>query len=160
MGRVAGTRDVVEDHLSGLEQLYGAFPVNQTTVTLPHEQFERVDEDRDAQLVDAYVEVHDEDERVLHVETSGTMELPGRTVDLDRSIEQQLRETVREDTGVEFTVEGIESVTIAGVRDEDDPDAETLYHLVVVFEGQYESGDVDAGARWERERNEIAALLA
>ena len=160
MGRVAGSRERVEDYLSGLEQIYGSFPVNQTTVSLPREQFERVGADHELRLVDAYVEVRDVNRQVLHVESGSTTELPGGAVDLDGPVEQQLKETVREDTGVECVVEDVESATITGVRDEDEPESETLYHLTVVFGASYESGTVAGEARWESERNEIQSTLA
>jgi hypothetical protein len=160
MRRVAGSGAAVEDYLTGLERLYDSFPVNQTTVSLPHEQFERVRGRRDARIVDAYAEVRNDDNEVLHVENDGAMALPGETVDLSQHIESQVCDAVEEAAGITCSVEGIESATIAGLRDEDAPDRETCYHLILVFEASHLDGTTTEDAYWKAEQKQVGSLSA
>lgn len=159
MTRVAGGRNRIEEHIEGLERMYDSFPVHQTTVPLASEQYERVCESGD-DIVDAYVEVRNDDCEVLHVEDDGGVALPGGTVDLSAQVETQIRETVRERTGIDCLVDGVDRATIAGLRNEDDPDGETIYRLVVVFDCHYESGSAVADARWERELEASGQIYA
>lgn len=159
MGSVPGD-SAIEESLSGLERRYGSFPVNQTTVSLPHERFERAAETHDPFVVDAYAEVRNGNRDVLHVEDDGAMELPGCAVDVREHIETQVCDAVEQATGAECVVEGIESATIAGLRDEDIPEADTLYHLVVVFEAEYQDGTLAKDADWQQERERLGTLYA
>jgi hypothetical protein len=160
MTRVAGNRGHIEEHLASLEDQYGSFPVNQTTVSLPDEQFERAQETSDQQTVDAYVEVRNDDHEILHVSDSGAMHLPGDAIDLSDSIDSQVTDAVAETTGIDCAVEGIESATITGLRNEDDPDGETRYHLIVLFDAAYRAGSADADAYWEQEPNHPETIFA
>jgi hypothetical protein len=160
MTRVAGSQSRIEGLLEKLEDQYGSFPVNQTTVSLPDEQFEHVRDERGSQTVDAYVEVQNDDHEILHVSDGNAVHLPGDAIDLSNAIESQVTEAVSELTGVDCTVESIESATITGLRNEDDPERDTQYRLVVLFDARYRAGNPDADAHWEREPSHPDTLFA
>ena len=150
----------IERSLSKLEQRYDPFPVNQTTVSLSREQFEQVADRCETAHVDAYAKVANDERDILHVEGEEGTELPGESVELTDRVEAQIHETVREMTGIDCEIEGVESVTIAGLRDETESDPETRYRLVVVFEARYQSGTVTADACWKPAPRTPTALSA
>jgi hypothetical protein len=160
MARAAGTESAIETFLSRLEASYDSFPVNQTTVSLPHEQLQRIRNQREPDAVDAYAEVYNDDRQILHVEEDGQVSLPGDSLDVDDPLEPQLQAAVERATGVGCVVEGVESATIAGLRNEDAPDSETVYRLVVVFEARHSEGSPETGAYWESERRQIGSAYA
>jgi len=148
MGVAARSREEVEERLAGLQVEYGSFPVNQTTVTLPHERFERVSERHSESLVDAYVRVHNDADEVLQVRRDGDPGLPGTAAGREESLETGACRAVRQETGVACDIAGIDEVTIAGIRDEDAADPATLYRLVVVFDGEHREGAPAEAAEW------------
>jgi ADP-ribose pyrophosphatase YjhB (NUDIX family) len=150
MGVAERSREHVEAKLEELESTYGSFAVKQTTITLPGEQYTSMRERGNPDPIAAYIAVRNDDEEVLHVDSDSDAELPGVQVASGDSLEPAVRETVREETGVDCVVDGVEHVTIAGLRHGDDPDAETLYHLVVVFGGEHRDGTVGEEASWRR----------
>ena len=160
MGRVAGSRPHIEELLTELEAQYGSFPVNQTTVSLPATQFDRVRANRTPHCIDAYVEVRNDDSEVLHVQDDGAMHLPGDAISTDEAIEKQVTDTVASMTGIDCTVTAIGSATIAGLRNEDDPTLDTQYHLIVVFNALYRGGTVEADADWKQEPARLDAVFA
>lgn len=141
------SREAVEARLAALEEAYDAFPVNQSTLSLSPDRYASLREEF-ARPTDAYIEVHNDDQGVLHVRTEGGAELPSVRAAPEDSLERRLRRAVRERTGVECVVDELDRVTIAGIRDAANPDAETLYHLVVVFLGTHRSGSPGERAEW------------
>lgn len=160
MDRVAHGKDRVEGRLAALEDRYGSFPVNQTTFTMSGPRYERVRELHGEFLVSAYVEVRNEDDEVLHIEDGGTLELPGVETDGGQQLEPEIRETVREDAGVECAIEEVEEANIAGIRNGDNPDAETFYNLIVVFSGSRSAGSVTERAEWQSTTEDVVPLQA
>ncbi len=160
MGIPERSRERVEAYIAGLEETYGTFPVNQTTVSLPAERYDAVRErERETGgFVDAYVQVEDSERNVLHVARNGHADLPGVRVAMDARTEPQVRAAVRKRTGIECTIVGVERATIAGVRNAEKDDCGTLYHVVAVFSGQHVSGTPVADAVWEPSANPVRVL--
>jgi len=160
MGIPERSRERVEEYIAGLEETYGSFPVNQTTVSLPGERYDAVCErERETGgFVDAYIQVQDSEHKVLHVAENGHADLPGVRVPMTDRTEPQLREAVRDQTGIRCTIEGIERATIAGVRDSDDSERGTVYHLVAVFSGQHDAGVPAEDAVWQQSANTVQVL--
>ena len=148
MGVAERSREHVETKMEELEAAYGSFAVNQTTITVPGEQYTSMRERGNPEPVAAYIAVRNEDEDVLHVDGEDDPELPGVQVALDESLEPAVRDVVDERAGVDCVVDGVEQVTIAGLRNAADSDDETLYNLVVVFSGQHRSGVPAEQAEW------------
>jgi ADP-ribose pyrophosphatase YjhB (NUDIX family) len=153
-----GSRERIEQYLSELEVAYGSFSVNQTTISIPGGRYENVRER--GPEVDAYVRVRNDSSEVLHVGENGDATLPGVRVAFDGDVELQVRRTVTETTGIECEIDGLERVTIAGVRDVDDPQRETLYHVIVVFTASTTGGVLDEHAEWEPVAGPIEPVVA
>jgi ADP-ribose pyrophosphatase YjhB (NUDIX family) len=158
MGVVARSREAVEDRLAGLLDTYGSVPVNQTTVSLPADRFAAVRERDAGGLVDAYVAVSNRDDQVLHVDAGDGLELPGTATAGNDPLERDARRAVEEATGVVCELDGLREVTIAGIRNADDPDGTTVYRLVVVFSARYLEGAVETDARWAERTREVAPV--
>lgn len=158
MGVAARSREAVQDRLESLQRTYGNVTVNQTTISLPADRFRAVAEQYTDGLVDAYVAVRNHDEEVLHVDAEEGLELPGTATESDESPEARARRAVEEATGVVCRIDGLREVTIAGIRDADEPEGKTLYRLVVVFSAEYLEGAVEADAEWADRAREVAPL--
>ena len=160
MGIPERSRERVEEYIGGLEEIYGSFPLNQTTLSLPGERYDEVRErERETGgFVDAYIQVYDSQHNVLHVARNGHVDLPGVRVRMDTETESQVRSAVRERTGVECAVERVERATIAGVRNGDNDDCGTLYHVVVVFSGQHVAGAPAEDTVWQQSANAVQVL--
>lgn len=146
MGVVEQSQETVEAHLSVLGDSYESFPVNQTTVTVPTEQYRRERERADEGSVDLYTKVENDQSEVLHVENDGELVLPWTRTTED-SIECVALDTVEESTGISCQLEGINQATILGIHD-GDSEHEAVYRLAVVFEGVPESGSPNTDAIW------------
>ena len=161
MGIPERSRERVEEYLAGLEETHGSFPVNQTTVSLPAERFRSVNERDSEGWIEAYIEVRNETSEVLHVTNGGDRTLPGVRVSATRNLESRIRQTVERLAGIQCSVDGLERATIAGIRNADDPEHATVYHMVVVFAGRHVGGALgeNAEAEWDaavRENNPLA----
>ncbi|WP_340100754.1 hypothetical protein [Salinibaculum salinum] len=150
MGVAERSREHVEDKMTELEATHGSFDINQTTITLPGEQYTSMRERGNPEPVSAYIAVRNEEDDVLHVDGDEDLELPGVQAELDTALGAAICETVRERTGVDCVIEGIEQVTIAGLRNGGDPNAGTLYNLVVVFNGSYQTGAPTEETTWQQ----------
>lgn len=148
MGVADRSRAHVEDVLSALEASYDGFPVNQTSVTVPPPQFERVsDRCRDGT---ARFDVHVRNDRgeVLVVDDERGPAVPSVAVHPDEPVTDRAREAVRSRTGVEFALGGVIEATIAGVRDERALDETPVYRLIALLAGRHVSGDPGADWHW------------
>jgi len=148
MGVPERSRERVEAKLDEFEDLYGSFVVNQTTITLPDDQYTKLRERGNPNPVAAYVAVYNDDDEILHVDVDGDHELPGIAAQLGGSLEPALKTEVADTAAVDCVVDSLDQVTIAGLRNADDPNAETLYNLVVVFHATHEAGVPAEGAEW------------
>ncbi|ELZ22804.1 hypothetical protein C475_16921, partial [Halosimplex carlsbadense 2-9-1] len=70
------SRDRVEERLVALEDEYSGFPINQTTLTVPSDAYERAGERCERGIVDAYVQLYNDSDDVLLVERDGEWVVP------------------------------------------------------------------------------------
>lgn len=142
MGGAVVGRESVGQYIDLLESRYGRFAVNQTTVTVPAAGYERARERVDRGFIDAYVRVWNDDGEALHFRCEDAFALS----DGDATLEASVRAAVRSETGVDATIAGVDSVTIAGIRNEDDADAAAVYRLLVLFDADHRDGDLESTA--------------
>jgi sorbitol-specific phosphotransferase system component IIA len=156
------SRERVEDYIADLTEAYPSFPVNQTTVSIPGKEYADLweCEHGDGGFVDASIQVHDRDEErgVLHVAENAHTDLPGVRVGLDDSLEHEMQTALREDFGLSCAIKFPKRATITGVRNAADPDCETLYHVVIVFEGTHIAGTVGDNVVWKHSASSVPVL--
>lgn len=152
MGIAERSRARVEELLSELEVAYDSVPVNQTTLALSGERYERAREQYADRSVDTYVELRNDAGEVLHVREDGSVGLPGTVGDPADSLEEAVRQAVGAQAGVDLVIDGVSEVTIVGLSNADDEDAAVLYRLLVVFEADYAGGDLAENAEWRAAR--------
>lgn len=142
------SEDRVADRLGVLEEAYASFPVNQTTLSVSTEAYERARERCSEGLADVYVQVYNEAEEVLLVEQNTEWVVPHVQPRVEDRLETGTRRILAERTGVECRLTDLERATILGVRHEDDHDREPIYRLVAVFAGEYVAGTPSDDAAW------------
>ena len=145
------TRERVEERLGALEEDYSGFPVNQTTIAVSRAAYERASERCEDGIVDAYVQLYNERDDVLLVEDDDEWVVPHGEPRTDERIVAGTERAVREQTGVECTLDDLSRVTILGVRDEDDPDRPPMYRMITVF-----SAETDCEAVASADPSEVA----
>lgn len=145
MGVVEQSQETVEEYLSALEESYQSFPVNQTTVAVSVDEYQRERERADAGSVDSYAKVENEGGEVLHLD-EGDLALPSARTS-EGNIERVTVDAVEESTGITPRIEDIEQATILGIHDTES-DHETVFRLAVVFEASHRSGSPTADAVW------------
>jgi len=138
----------VEATLSELETAYGSFPVNQTTVAVSADRYERAREADKRGRIDLYATVQNGEGAILHVDGGSSRVLPGVSVERGTSLEPTLESAVREKTGVECRLDEVTEARIVGIRDRSRDDRETVYRLAVVFEARYRAGSTTDDACW------------
>jgi L-aminopeptidase/D-esterase-like protein len=151
MGVAEWSRDHVEDLLADLEQRYSTFPVDQTTVTLPRDDYRRVADRCQQSVARVDVRVQNDDGDVLMVETDGELTLPGRPLDNRDAIEREAQVAVHQTAGIECAIEGLDHATIAGVTNGDDTDSETVYRLLVMLTANALEGSPSQNCQWQQE---------
>ncbi|WP_123538791.1 NUDIX domain-containing protein [Halosimplex salinum] len=163
MSVTEASRDRVEDRLVALREDYSGFPINQTTVAVSRDAYERASERCRRGIVDAYVQLYNDAEDVLLVEHDGEWVVPRGKPRASERVVAGTERAIRDRTGVDCSLTGLERVTILGVRDEEDPERPPVYRLVAVFEAEADAestasvpgpnGDggasADDGVRWE-----------
>ncbi|MEF8814922.1 MAG: hypothetical protein V5A55_14075 [Halovenus sp.] len=138
----------IEQILSELKGVYGTFPINQTTVTVSPERYDRVRRADGQAWIDLYAMVRNGTGDVLHVDGESGCVLPGISVDEGASLEPTLRSTVWEQTGIDCRIAGIAEARIVGIRDRARADSDTVYRLAVVFESESLAGSPTDDACW------------
>lgn len=150
------SEDRVTDRLGTLEEAYASFPVNQTTLSVSADAYERARERCATGLADVYVKLFDDAGDVLLVERDDGWRVPHAEPQLGERLEAGTRRTVAERTGVECELRDLERVTILGVGNEDDPDCDPVYRLVTVFAADRTGGCPCEGVAWHSELPESA----
>lgn len=148
MGAAVSGNEVGE-HLERLEDRFGPFPVDQTTISVGSAVYDRACERVNEGVVDAIVRVWNEAGDVLHVEREDDWRLPRRRGTTVASLTETVERGVWADLAVECQVDGLGRVTIVGVRNRDDPEAETVYRLLAVVDASHATGDPRDG-QWRR----------
>jgi len=149
MGVVEHSSGAVETWLSTLEESYGSFSVNQTTVPVPERRYEQERARATAGRVDLYAKVTNQDSEVLHVSDDDGFRLPSTTTDGLQDFEEAICGAVRDAAAVDCQVTDVAEVTILGVADADNDDRDTVCRLGVLFEATHEAGAVGEGAQWQ-----------
>ena len=147
MGSDGTARDPIGDGIDRLEDAFGSFPVNQTTLSVGTSDYDTARE-RGDNAVYVYVRVRNDEGEVLHLRDADEPSVPRYVRNFETELRPHVREWIREETGVECAVSDVTRATIAGVHDESDPDAPPLYRLLVLVDADYEGGTPD-GAVWE-----------
>jgi len=142
MSVAEGSRERVEERLVALEEAYSGFPVNQTTLAVPRGAYERASEKCERGIVDAYVQLYNDDEEVLLVEGDDDWVVPHGEPRASERVVPGTERIVQERTGVDCEVTDVRRVTILGIRDEDDPDRPPVYRLIAVFTAE-ETSEAD-----------------
>ncbi|QLH77879.1 hypothetical protein HZS55_11470 [Halosimplex rubrum] len=140
------SRDRVEERLVALEDEYSGFPINQTTLTVPSDAYERAGGRCERGIVDAYVQLYNDSEDVLLVERDGEWVVPHGEPATDERVVPGTEAAIRETTGVDCSLTDLIRVTILGVRDEDDPDRPPVYRLIAVFVAETDGSDATVAA--------------
>jgi ADP-ribose pyrophosphatase YjhB (NUDIX family) len=151
------SRDRVEERLARLEEGYSSFPVNQTTLSVPSGAYERARDRSTEGLVDVYVQVYNDDNDVLLLRDEDAWTVPRAEPRAGEELEAGARRRVREETGVDCTIEDLHRATILGIRNEDDDDSEPLYRLITVFVAHHHEGQTATPAvEWHSDLPENA----
>jgi len=150
------SRDVVEERLGALEEAYASFTINQTTLGVPQETYDRARDRCTEGLADVYVKVSDDDGDVLLVERDRGWAVPSVQPPPRDSLEIGVSRELAESTGVECRITDLERVTILGICHEDEPERETVYRLVAVFTAERTAGSPTTGAAWHSELPDTA----
>ena len=158
MGAVEQSSGEIESYLSSLEESYGSFSINQQTVTVSAEQYDREYTENDS--VEVYVKVENESQDILHLDEGGEPTLPSTTVPFGESLEPMVKSTVAQEAGVNCRIQTLETVTILGLHKSDSGDSETLYRLAMVFEAKTPTGGGNERVVWKDYEPESSSLLA
>jgi len=134
------SRERVAARLARLREEYEGFDVQQTTVTVRPEEYERAAATPGA--ADVRVRVRNADGEVLTVDGDP----PETTVENGCDLAVAAREAVAETTGVEPVVEGLDHVAIVCVRDEERDDS--VYRLSAEFTANAPEVDPPGEAAW------------
>lgn len=150
MNMVGTSRDTVGEGIEFLQDHHGSFPVNQTTISLSADAYQDAVDRASTGIADVYVRVHNDDGEILHVEADDRFRVPRCVGDSEKALTDRAREAVREATGVRCAIDEVARVTIAGIRNADDMDADPVYRLLVLFEASHVGGTL-GDATWRSE---------
>jgi ADP-ribose pyrophosphatase YjhB (NUDIX family) len=153
MGVVEQSSATVESCLSMLEESYGSFSINQTTLSVPEAEYEQAITEARKDRIDVYAKVQNDDAEVLHVRDQNTPTLPSTTTSSDGSLEREAKTAVQQRTGIECSITAVEQATILGITNDDDADSDTIYRLAVLFEARYDAGAVNENGVWQQSAN-------
>lgn len=158
MSLAGRSRDCVEDLLAELEAEYGTFPVSQTTVSIPPGCYEETAREWEGTVGRADVHVYNDADEVLVRSDEDEVRPLGSAVSSGGSIEDRARSAVQS-AGVQCRIDGLEAVTIAGVRDENDAEADPIYRLLALFTGTHVGGTPSTECQWRADPPESQLLI-
>ncbi|MFC7225871.1 hypothetical protein N0B31_00520 [Salinirubellus salinus] len=147
------SRDRVTETLERLQERYSSFDVQQTSVGVPSEVYERA---VDGGVLDASVRVRNEAGEVLVAESEDHEETPRVRYDPASDPAAELERALLAETGVGCRIEDLLDVSIVAVHDEDDEDRDPAYLLEASFEGRYEDGTPGERLAWRDEVEETS----
>ena len=145
----------VGDQLGRLTDEYGSESVHQASWAVPAERYDRIADVAVDERAAAGVRVTNDNGEVLLVrDRRNEWGAPRGRVDPDESLEEGAIRNVREATGVDCTIDGVERISMVGVGDETDRDRSSIYCLVVLFVGSCGADErvdpADGPVRWRR----------
>ena len=140
MGSDGTVGDRVGEGIERLEERFGSFPINQTTLSVSEADYETACARADAGKTDAYVRVHNDEGDVLRLCNDREYDVPRCVNDPAEPLAVSVARTVRKEANVECTIDDVARVTIAGVNNEADPDSPTAYRLITLLDAAYVQG--------------------
>jgi hypothetical protein len=145
------SRDRVTETLERLQERYSAFDVQQTSVGVPSDVYERA---ADGGVLDASVRVRNDDGEVLVTESEDREVTPRVRYDPETDPAAELESALLAETGVGCRVEDLLDVSIVAVHDEEAEDRDPTYVLEANFEGRYEDGTPTGSLAWREDTGE------
>jgi hypothetical protein len=151
MGEASRSR--VTETLERLQERYSSFDVQQTSVGVPSEVYERA---VDGGVLEASVRVRNDAREVLVTESEDHEAPPRVRCDPDSDPAAELERALLAETGVDCRIEDLLDVSIVAVHDEGDEDRDPAYLLEARFEGRYEEGTPAERLAWREEVEETS----
>lgn len=145
MGSDGRMRDWVGEGIERLEERFDSFHVNQTTLSVAEPDYATACHHAEDGVMDVYVRVRNDDGEVLHVDEGDELSVPHRVRYPEDPLAAPVTASLAVETGVHCVVDGVARATIAGVHNEDDPDAAAVYRLFVLLDARHERGTPDDG---------------
>ena len=146
------SRERVTARLTQLRDVYDGFDIQQTTLSVGPEEFERVCGDGNSTIL-AEVEVTDDAGRHLLVERDDGWHRPETTVSDSEPLVDTVREAVARRTGLTPRIETLTAATIVAIECE--PCDGAAYQLRVQFAASPGEGEVRDPAAWHAESPEV-----
>ena len=146
------SRERVTARLTQLRDVYDGFDIQQTTLSVGPEEFERVCGDGNSTVL-AEVAVTDGAERHLLVERDDGWHRPETTVSDNEPLVDTVREAVARRTGLTPRIETLTAATIVAIECE--PCDGAAYQLRVQFAASPAEGEVRDPAAWRAESPEV-----
>lgn len=139
------SRERVTARLAQLRGVYDGFDIQQTTLSVDPEEFQRVCGEGNSTMY-ATVTVTDSEGRQLLIETPEGWRRPGTTLNVGDPIDQTVHDAVVEQTGIETRIEALSEAAIVAIDCVESDDA--TYQLRVEFTASPEGGDITESATW------------
>ena len=146
------SRERVTARLTQLRDVYDGFDIQQTTLSVGPEEFERVCGDGNSTIL-AEVAVTDGAGRHLLVERDDGWHRPETTVSDSEPLVDTVREAVARRTGLTPRIETLTAATIVAI--ECDPCDGAAYQLRLQFAASPAEGEVRDPAAWRAESPEV-----
>lgn len=137
----------VSEHLESLEDRYGRFPVDQTTIAVDPRVYDTARARTGQGILDAVVRVWNDPGEVFHVPEGEELVLPRRCGITVRSLRSVVTDAMAADHGLDCTVDSLARVTIVGLRNRADPATDPVYRLFAVVDANYHGGE-PVGGTW------------
>ncbi|MFC7137815.1 NUDIX hydrolase [Halobaculum litoreum] len=139
------TREEVSRRIDRLQERYGPFPVHEETVENNPDYFKQGEEmAEEGWIGDAGAWITDDADRVLLIRHEGSPNewgIPGGGHKPGETMEETTRREVREETGVECTITGVNYARRKTIVLTPNPD-ERYYMLTVIFNVEYDGGSI------------------
>ena len=149
------SRERVTARLTQLRDIYDGFDIQQTTLSVGPEEFERVCGDGNSTIL-AEVAVTDDAGRHLLVERDDGWHRPETTVSDSEPLVDTVREAVARRTGLTPRIETLTAATIVAIECE--PCDGAAYQLRVQFAASPAEGEVRDPAAWHAESPEAGMV--
>lgn len=146
MGDVEYSREAVEAQLSALEERYQSFSINQTTLSVSPDRYERECQAWDEHSISVYARVFNDEGNILQLDEPAS--LPSTTTNDMTSVETAAKQAVLNAADMECSIETLHEATILGIHNAEKPESDTLYTLAVVFEASAEETPTSDNVTW------------
>lgn len=138
----------IEERLSMIEAEFGSLAVTQTTIEVGTEQYQRALEYSRNNRLTVEPVVRNDDGEVLRESDGG---LPRGHTEPNEGIPAATRRIVREAADISCAVRDVDTATISGYRNSDDPTADTVYLLCVTVTAKTGETAISDGVYWDEQ---------